>query len=380
MFFRRISEAAVTKVLKRFRQAPHLLQTVRHLVALIAMLAVVTSASPRAMAEECQGIRVGGDAIWADALLDHLRDAGAPIALESRCPAVDVRCEAAGGAGMKLMLRDSQGRTAQRVIRDVATAAVWVETWLATTDLEPEPPPEPAAPEPARPGPPASPGPKTSAPKPPAPAPEPAAPVKSTESVVARAAAPIFGEPAEPRYSLGVATEFLLDGKSDVLGGGLRLAGCGRVGPVCLGGSLRVGLSDEVGHPKRHDRDERDDRDDTEEGGWSGALALTVEKGWAVGGVQLIPGLALGVRVDQRHLEEDPEVVYRRPPPKHKAVWNFEVAASFRVLVPIEEAWAVDIGAHFGIAPLDAIDHDFRYGEPPAWTFALGAGFRFGGQ
>ncbi len=162
---------------------------------------VGTTAAVRA---ECDPIAVPiGDAALVRSVSEILATNGVATVPVDGCPAVRVRVERRGEQ-LHLEMTDSFARTAQREVRDLATAAAIIESWTLQ-EIEQGALPALAA---------------------------------SPEALVSRTVARPSAASAMPR--IGVAATFessVADNGSLWVGG--TIAGCARLGPVCIGGVLR---------------------------------------------------------------------------------------------------------------------------------------------
>lgn len=147
--------------------------------------------------------------------------------------------------GFAIWIGDPWGRTAERTVRDLLTAATLVESWArmdllegvntTTTTSEPRPP----APEPALEG---------------------AAPTASVIATSTRAAAPAAPTPQTHAISAAGSTERLATPLLLQIGGeagvgadrtkwiGAALSACGRLGAFCLGPTARYAVSEHRQH------------------------------------------------------------------------------------------------------------------------------------
>ncbi len=161
---------------------------------------VGTAAYARA---ECQPTAVPiGDAALVRSVIERLAANGVATTPTAGCPALRVKVERRGEQ-LHLEMTDSFARTAQREVRDVSTAAAIIESWTLQ-EIEQGALPALAAPP---------------------------------ETSVTRVAAPS----SPPRLSrVGIAATFESSvGDNGSLWVGGTLAGCARLGSLCIGGVLR---------------------------------------------------------------------------------------------------------------------------------------------
>ncbi len=169
-------------------------------VVLLAIL-VGTTAYVRA---ECEPTAVPtGDAALVRSVIERLTANGVATVPAEGCPAARARVERRGEQ-LHLEMTDSFARTAQREVRDVATAAAIIESW---TLQEIEHGALPAL-------------------------------APSSEAAVTRSVAGPITARALSRVGISATFESSVADDGSLWVGG-TIAGCARVGPVCVGGVLR---------------------------------------------------------------------------------------------------------------------------------------------
>jgi hypothetical protein len=153
---------------------------------------------------ECEPTAVPiGDGVLVRSVIERLAANGVSTVPAEGCPAVRVRVERRGEQ-VHLEVTDSFARTSQRQVRDVATAAAIIESWTLQ-EIEQGT--------------------------------MPAVAVASEAAVTRSVAAPIT---ATTLSRVGIAATFESSlGDNGSLWVGSTIAGCVRMGPLCIGGVLR---------------------------------------------------------------------------------------------------------------------------------------------
>lgn len=224
----------------------------------VAFLLVATTQAVRA---ECPPTAVSsGDPVLVRSLSARLAASGIATASTEGCPVVHVRVEQRGDR-VHLVMADAFSRTGQRQVQDVATAAAIVESWTRQEIEEGS-------------------------------LPDLAPPPSATTDVVAPAAAV---SPRSTPSGIGLALETAAADDGSLWLGGSASA-CYAVGPVCVGGLVRVA---------RDTRSTGDTADANHRSTEAHALA-TIDLPRRAGAFTISPGAGLGygyLAVSASHLD-----------------------------------------------------------------------------
>ncbi len=304
------------------------------------------SSPARAAGPSCAGVRVQGTTGVAAELRETLARLAIEAATRDRCAAVRVSV-AAGDDTLRVSVTDEHERKGERVVPDVATAAIWVETWFTAPDLlDPLSDQVPTAPPAVR-----------------------ERPEQSVSAQQTKARAHALG------FSVGLLGGAGLSGDGTAWGGA-RLRGCAVIGPICLGGTLAAAWA------------EGDDQHDSRERLFAGSLAATLEKSLSLGGnVALTPGLSIGATWQRTTttVRGRGEQALRD---EHDDRGDLELGLSLRITVPLYQAFAFEAGVFFAVTPLSdspQVDspglergRNAPEGGGPQWILGLAGGVQFG--
>lgn len=301
----------------------------RHPIGVAALIVVIAwPAMVRAGGEaaDCPPAAVvSGDPELAERVTDELDARGIADRAPAGCPRVTATIREQGGV-LVLSLVDGYGQVGERRVRDVSTAAALIESWTRQESvdvalaIEDEPVAAPAA--------------------------------AVTSSAVVVEAAPRVA----PRFGVSLAFETTRSDDGSTWVGG-ALAGCARIGRVCVGGELR-GIADTratgaTGHARR-----------------GVDLYASVDLPFRAGPVTVSPGLGAGLAW-ARTGDTGPHMDI--------AVSDTGAAATAHVVIarPIARAFAIELGvAGDAVVFGDGGVPDLL----PAGEVRIGLGLRYGGR
>ena len=319
--------------------ADHFNASRRYATLLVFGIVLAWCPGAKADAPQCQpSVRLEGDAEARGVISETLEANGVLSHGEVGCARLVVQVSR-DEEGLTLRMADVEGRTAQRTVSDAKTAATVIESW-ATPDLMA--PAEPAAQ--------------------PAPAPS------LTESSPTKTAAHV-GEPRERGYAIGI---WLGPSVSEDRGlwGDLTITGCGRIGPVCLGGGHRVSI-DFGGHGRAAESDT--DRRSID-------LFASLEIPIIRKKLAVSPGVAAGVGWLQMSLDDDgPGRLPDQETEQTDA--SFRLAATLSVSTEIVPRLRFGGRLAFEVAPFArnqfTDDQGTKLTATPVWQFRTAIGVQF---
>lgn len=321
------------------------MRLVPEIVAASLVAGLALSARGEAPTSRClPTVQLEGSGELVEPVANLLREHGVAVDGAVECMTVLARLRNVDGQ-LELKLADVEGRSARRVIRDVETAAVLIETW-AQSELT----------APTFRGAQSSEGKLSRAPSLPASAPTVAAEQRAS-------AAPLRA------YSLGLWMGSAYAGDQTVWGD-IALTGCGELGPMCLGGMVRAALDfGEHGASRSFDMDRSSvDAHATLE------LPLLRGRRWL-----LNPGFGMGVGVVQTSVDSDdvPGLKGIR-----RAEASLQIAANALLGVRVTRKVSVCMRVAMEVTPLgrtnvDSNDAGVEIAGMPRWYARAALGLRY---
>lgn len=308
------------------------------LLASVFLVTMETNAHAEAVSEPCvPAVRLEGDEPLRQKIAAVLESHGIFTGGDIGCVRVVVQV-ASSAEGIELHIADIQGRTAVRRVTDAETAAAVIESWALPALIGPPPTLGASG----------------------------AQPVLARDPIVA-------ARPVAPERGFAIGMWLGPSwGQDRSLWGDLTVVGCGRIGPVCLGGALIATLDFTTsGESASTDTDRR---------GFE--VLSAVDFPITSGRFAVMPGVALGLGWLRLSVDDDnPNLA---PGELVSAdSWSLRTGAYLRAAVEITSQIRLGISVMFEFVPiasevsLQSSSGPVEFASPPAWFLRGAIGIQF---